>query len=96
MLPKVPQWKSQIISFPGFATKDPIELYFRDSIECLEQLFSNPLFDGHIDYQPRRVFKTPARDVRKYSEWMTSEGAWEMQVSLCARITHLISDLYLE
>jgi hypothetical protein len=53
LLPKVPEWKSELIKFDGFPTKDPMDLYYRDTIECVKHLFGNPLFDGHMDYQPR-------------------------------------------
>lgn len=56
-------------------------LYYRDALDCLEFLFSNPLFAGHIDFCPRRVYTTAEKLVRVYSEWMTADSAWEMQVS---------------
>jgi hypothetical protein len=78
----VPQWKSQEIIFSGHPTKMPMMLYYRDSLECVEHLFANPLFSGRIDFQPRKVYKNAEKLVRVYSEWMTSDGAWEMQVSI--------------
>lgn len=58
-----------------------MKLYYRDPLECLEFLFRNPLFADHIDFCPRRVYRTAERLVRIYSEWMTGDSAWEMQVS---------------
>lgn len=86
MLPKIPQWKSKQMSFPGYPTKVPIVLYYRDSLDCMEHLFGNPLFADKIDFQPRKIFETAEKLVRIYSEWMTGDGAWELQ----ARSTYLL------
>ncbi|KAG1895266.1 uncharacterized protein F5891DRAFT_1194323 [Suillus fuscotomentosus] len=52
MLPKGPSWKCQLIpSLHG--TKSPIRLFWRDPVECLESLFSNPLFHDKLDFIPR-------------------------------------------
>ncbi|KAG1848368.1 hypothetical protein C8R48DRAFT_677294 [Suillus tomentosus] len=78
MLPKGPSWKCQII--PSLhRTKTPIQLFWRDPVECLEALFSNPLFHDKLDFVPRRVYTTAARLTRVYSEWLTGDFAWEFQ-----------------
>lgn len=80
MLPKAPEWKSQLITINGYHTKSPMTLYYRDPIECVKVLLSNPLFTGSFDFTPERVYTSAYRLDRKYSEWMTSDGAWFMQV----------------
>ncbi|KAG2338456.1 hypothetical protein BDR05DRAFT_893431 [Suillus weaverae] len=51
MLPSRPSWKCQTI--PSIQpTKSPICLFWRDPIECLESLFSNPLFHDKLDFIP--------------------------------------------
>ncbi|KAG0708249.1 hypothetical protein DFH29DRAFT_979532 [Suillus ampliporus] len=78
MLPKGPSWKCQII--PSLHhTKNPIRLFWRDPVECLEALFSNPLFHDKLDFVPRRVYTTAARLTRVYLEWLTGDFAWEFQ-----------------
>ncbi|KAG1840330.1 hypothetical protein C8R48DRAFT_679623, partial [Suillus tomentosus] len=78
MLPSGPSWKCQTI--PSiYSTKLPIRLFWRDPVECLESLFSNPLFHDKLDFVPRRVYKTAARLLRVYSEWLTGNSAWDMQ-----------------
>ena len=47
-------------------------------MECIEFLLKNPLFSGKVDYQPRQDFN-PAGE-RVYSEWITGDGAWDLQV----------------
>ncbi|KAG2039879.1 hypothetical protein BDR03DRAFT_822017, partial [Suillus americanus] len=57
MLPKGPSWKCQVIpSLHGM--KGPIRLFWRDPVECLESLFSNPLFHDQLDFTPHYVYKT--------------------------------------
>ena len=61
-------------------TKSPVRLFYRDSVECLEALFQHPLFHDKLDFVPRRVYRTAERMVRVYSEWMTGNVAWDIQV----------------
>ncbi|KAG1879138.1 hypothetical protein F4604DRAFT_1880090 [Suillus subluteus] len=78
MLPKGPSWKCQII--PSLhRTKNPIRLFWRDPVECLEALFSNPLFHDKLDFVPRHVYTAAARLTRVYSEWLIGDSAWEFQ-----------------
>jgi hypothetical protein len=79
MLPEGPQWKCK--PWPtSHPTKRPINLFYRDSMDCLSALFGNPLFTDHILYGPFRVFKTAEKLVRVYGEWMSGNVAWQMQV----------------
>ncbi|KAG2143329.1 hypothetical protein BD769DRAFT_1297671, partial [Suillus cothurnatus] len=81
MLPSGPSWKCQTIS-SIHPTKSPIRLFWRDPVECLESLFSNPLFHDKLDFIPRHVYKTAEWLLRVYSEWLTGDSAWEMQTRL--------------
>ncbi|KAG2079616.1 uncharacterized protein F5147DRAFT_784918 [Suillus discolor] len=81
MLPKGPSWKCQTIPSLNH-TKGPIRLFWRDPVECLESLFSNPLFHDQLDFVPRCVYMTSARLLRVYSEWLTGDSAWEIQDQL--------------
>lgn len=82
MLPKAPEWKFCEISVPGYVTEKPVVLYYRDSFECVKMLLASPLLAGHIDFAPRKVYVEEPSVVpeRKFGEWMTSDGAWNMQV----------------
>lgn len=81
LLPSGPAWKSTIVSMPGYESKDPLVFYYRDSMECVEFLLKNPLFSEEIEYQPRQDFD-PTTGRRVYSEWITSDGAWDLQVCI--------------
>ncbi|KAG1786632.1 uncharacterized protein HD556DRAFT_1248030 [Suillus plorans] len=71
MLPKGPNWKCQTIPSLN-PTKSPIQLFWRDPVEFLESLFSNPLFYDQLDFVPHRVYTTSVRLLCVYSEWLTS------------------------
>lgn len=68
------------MSLPGYTTKDPLVLYYRDPIECVEFAMKNPLFSGQIEYQPRKVFNSSGE--RVYGDWITGDGAWDLQVRI--------------
>lgn len=89
ILPPGPKWKAQTIRVENFPTKVPMTLYYRDPLDCLQLLFSNPLFAGHIDFCPRRVYQSAEKLVRVYSEWMTGDSAWEMQVRMPINLNEL-------
>ena len=80
LLPSGPSWKSTEITMPGYDTKDPLVLYYRDPVECIEFLMKNPLFSGKICYQLHKVFDASGN--RVYGEWITGDGAWDLQVRI--------------
>ena len=53
-------------------------LFCQDPMECIEFILKNPLFSGKINYQPRQDFDPSGG--RMYSEWISSDGAWDLQV----------------
>ena len=55
-------------------------LFYRDALDCVEYLLGNPLFSDHIDFCPVRLYRDAERTIRVYTEWMTGNAAWEMQV----------------
>lgn len=59
-----------------------MHLYFRDALECVKLLFNNPFLADKMEYAPYKLFTSAERDVRVYTEWMSSDGAWELQVSI--------------
>ena len=85
-LPKAPEWKMQDVSIDGYRTTKPIVLFYRDPMECIQALLQNPIFEGRWDFTPRRIYDSPDRQNRLYSEWMTSDGAWTAQVGISLTI----------
>lgn len=81
MLPKGPQWKAVPWPSPGGTpVKEPLTLFYRDALECLESLLQNPLVQDHIGYTPFKLFTTAEKTMRAYTEWLSGNTAWEMQV----------------
>ncbi|KAI5987694.1 hypothetical protein EDD15DRAFT_2389474 [Pisolithus albus] len=78
LLPSGLQWKFQIIP-TTHPTREPVQLYFRDALDCVEALFNHPFFADKMDFTPFRLFTTAERLVRVFTEWMSSDGAWDMQ-----------------
>ncbi|KAG1798270.1 uncharacterized protein HD556DRAFT_1440610 [Suillus plorans] len=81
MLPSGPRWMSQVVP-TAHPTKLPVVLYWRDPLDCISGLLNHPAFHNHLDFTPRRVYSTAQRLCHVYSEWMTSDDAWNMQSSL--------------
>lgn len=79
LLPSGPRWMSREIT-TSHPTKRPVILYWRDPLELIEYLFNSPLFADCMDMVPYRLYKTAERLCRVYTEWMSGNDAWEMQV----------------
>ena len=80
MLPAGPLWKCTPRK-TVYPTKYPINLFYRDAIECLQLLMDNPLMKDALQFEPLCVFKTAEKLMHVYSEWRTGDVAWKMQVS---------------
>ena len=80
LLPSGPHWKSQEIR-TSHPTKRPVLLYWRDSLELIEALFNNPQFQDAMDFSPYRLYDSAACLYCVYTEWMSGDEAWSMQVS---------------
>ena len=60
--------------------KSPIYLYWRNPLDCLESILSHPLFANQLEFVPRHIYTTVAKDRHVYTNWITGEDAWKMQV----------------
>lgn len=65
---------------PVPATKK-IDLFYRNSLECLEALLRSPLLKDHISFTPFRLYESAAKQMRFYTEWLSGDAAWFMQVA---------------
>ena len=80
LLPEVPDWKVKKINLVGHATREPMFLFYRDALDCVEYLLGNPLFSDCMDFCPTRLYQDAEQTIRIYTEWVTGNTAWEMQV----------------
>lgn len=56
-------------------------LYWRDGLEVVEHLFSNPAFADCIDYTPYQEFEATGQGQEcVYGEFMSADNAWNIQV----------------
>ncbi|KAJ7030184.1 hypothetical protein C8F04DRAFT_1211785 [Mycena alexandri] len=78
ILPKGPEWKA-ILWRTEYPTKSPLTLYYRDPLECLQYLLSNPLIQDHIHFTPFRLWANSDKLMRIYTEWLSGDVAWNMQ-----------------
>jgi hypothetical protein len=79
-LPSGPQWHHQTIEIHGFPTKTPIVLFYRDALECVQWIYGNPAFDGHLEHAPFQEFLDPKMQQELHGNIMTSKWAWAVQV----------------
>ena len=66
------------IEAKGYVTKDPIHLFYRNALEVTREIFGNPVFVQHMEYDPYQIFEGGERE---YGEWMSSDEAYRIQVS---------------
>jgi hypothetical protein len=78
-LPEVPRWSHQVISIPGYQSKDPLILYWRDGLALIKQLFANPVFAGCMEVTPYKLLDNET-NLRVYGEFMSAEFAWNYHV----------------
>lgn len=81
MLPKAPEWKCKPLD-TVYPTKKPVHLYYRDPLECIKSILYSPLIKDFIHYTPFRLYDSAAKATRLYTEWLSGNVAWSMQVSL--------------
>jgi len=90
-LPCFTEWKVSNLEFSGYKTIYPIELIWRDALEVVKQLFSNPIFANHMTFVLHHV---NVRDQREYGDYMSADMAWKIQVcSPYSCVPHRVTDL---
>lgn len=57
------------------------DVYFRDLIECLKALFSDPEFARYLVFLPERHYADPDKTMRLFYDMHTGKWWWEVQVS---------------
>jgi hypothetical protein len=80
-LPSGPPWMAKPLQ-DIHPTKSPVTFYYRDPLKCIQSLLQNPLLVNELEFAPYRVYQSAEKAVRVYSEWMSGDHAWEMQVGV--------------
>ena len=88
-LPTGPEWEVIELSIEGRGANgdreivtEKVELWRRDPVECVRELFSNPAFKNGIRYEPQKVYTNESRTERVFGEMWMGEWWWETQVSV--------------
>jgi hypothetical protein len=74
------QWMATDIKPRSRKLSSTITLYHRNPLDCIRSLLNRPSLKDHLDYVPKRVYTDAMRQQRLYSEVMTGDWAWRMQV----------------
>ncbi|KAE9387336.1 hypothetical protein BT96DRAFT_837803 [Gymnopus androsaceus JB14] len=83
LLPPVPAWKFQVIpTSRRYPSKTPLILYFRDPLECLQDILKSPLIQDSLNFSPLGIFTSSAKLVRVYESWLSGTRANDMQREL--------------
>ena len=57
MLPTGPEWQCTPID-SIYPTKTKVQLFYRDPLQCIESILSNPLVNDHIKFTPFRLYES--------------------------------------
>ncbi|KAF8877773.1 hypothetical protein BD779DRAFT_1677121 [Infundibulicybe gibba] len=88
-LPTGPNWECEIVTVPGDQcgedgeiVGEEMELWYRDPVECIKELLSNPAFKDSISYVPERIYTSSDGDDQIYDEMWTGDWWWDTQTKL--------------
>ena len=95
MLPSGPPWLSKEMT-TGCLTIEEVILYYRNPLQCLQSLLCNPLFSDHLEFVPYRIYEDASKQVRIFSEWLSGNVSWEIQVSHICIAYCYISNILLD
>jgi len=70
-------WHCTEIALSGYMSVHPIYLIWRDGLEVIKMIFSNPIFAKMMTYDPHVV---SVDGQREYGEFFSSKYAWALQV----------------
>jgi len=73
----------------GNLVTETVELWRRDPVECVKELFSNPAFKDKIHYKPRKVYTNKSRTERVYGEMWMGQWWWKIQVLVLKHVAEL-------
>lgn len=77
-LPGRPKFKREQI----VVANEAFDVYFRDIIECIKALFSDPNFADFLVFAPERHYADKDETIRLYHEMHTGKWWWNSQVRI--------------
>lgn len=88
-----PWWKYQPIRTESPMKRD-LQLFYWDAIKCLQHLIHSLSINGQIEFVPKKIYTTTDQIECIYTEWLTGDRAWELQVCIlqgAKEIVHPVS-----
>lgn len=86
-LPCFTEWKVSKLEFTGYKTTQPIELIWRDALDVVKQLFSDPTFANHMTFDPHVV---QAGDQHEYGDYMSADMDGKFRSISCISLLFMI------
>ena len=80
LLPQPPVWKSRVVEVQGGTTKKQIKFFHRDGMDAYKFIYGNPLFAGHQDNVPMKIWFDYENDIRILAGPMTCDLVHDIQV----------------
>ncbi|KAI0039905.1 hypothetical protein FA95DRAFT_1612202 [Auriscalpium vulgare] len=77
-LPRRPRFKQDRVSVGG----QSFDVYYRDALECIKALYSDPEFAPHMAFAPERHYADEDQTNRVYNEMKTGKWWWRVQQAL--------------
>ncbi|KAJ6552943.1 hypothetical protein B0H19DRAFT_1210996 [Mycena capillaripes] len=62
--------------------REQVELWFRDPVECVEELIGNPSFQDAMRYAPEKLYQDKKETIEVVNEMWTASWWWEIQKRL--------------
>lgn len=85
------RWTAVDVTPDSGTPLDKVTLYYRNPLDAIRTLLSRPDLKEAMEFTPRRVWETAAREDRLYTELFTGEWAWKTQVPTLS-VTRCTSD----
>ncbi|KAF9037975.1 hypothetical protein BJ165DRAFT_1352997, partial [Panaeolus papilionaceus] len=91
-LPSTPSWLSTTIE-TKVPTKNPVTLYYRDPMKCIQSILHNPIVKDFLEFDPYRLWQfceeTCETRTRLYGDWLSGDMAWFIHEKLHPQATLL-------
>src|SRR5438552_3544003 len=89
-----PEWNCEQIKVmedeadeDGVRGEEELELWHRNPITCIQELFGNSTFQDSIAYVLQRVYTNAGGSTRRYDEMWTGDWWWKTQVCTLSNFT---------
>ena len=69
-----------ILDAGGQPMVEELEIFYRDPVECVHELLSNPAFPSALHYAPVQVYEDATCTEQIFNEMWTGQWWWDTQV----------------